>query len=118
MNGRPINTKDLHDVVMQRKEEYGRLADLIDSIVEEMVAETPTSDRTVQDFVDKCRECGRQKKGKWIDTREICSNARGQIVHEVICSECNGISYFRSMGNKYIGANFCPNCGSKNEVEK
>ncbi len=56
------------------------------------------------------------KKGKWIDTKEISTNRRGQIVHEVICSECNGISYFRSMGNKYIGANLCPNCGSRNEV--
>lgn len=58
MKGRTINTADLHDVVMQRKKEYGKLADLIDSTVEEMVAATPTSDRTVQDFVDKCRECG------------------------------------------------------------
>lgn len=57
------------------------------------------------------------KKGKWIDTTEISTNKRGQIVHEVICSECNGISYFRSMGNKYIGANLCPNCGSRNEVQ-
>ena len=56
------------------------------------------------------------KKGKWIDTTEISTNKRGQIVHEVICSECNGISYFRAMGDKYIGANFCPNCGSRNEV--
>ena len=118
MKGRTINTADLHDVVIQRKKEYGRLADLIDSTVEEMVAATPTRDRTVQDFVDKCRECGRQKTGKWIDTKEIFTNKRGQIVHEIICSECNGISYFRSMGNKYIGANLCPNCGSRNEVEE
>lgn len=62
MKGRTINTADLHDVVMQRKEEYGKLADLIDSIVEEMVAATPTTDRTVQDFVDKCRECGIQMR--------------------------------------------------------
>ena len=27
--------------------------------IEEMVAATPTTDRTVQDFVDKCRECGK-----------------------------------------------------------
>jgi hypothetical protein len=57
-----------------------------------------------------------RKKGKWIDTTEIGINTRGQILHEVICSKCNGISYFRSIGNKYIGANLCPNCGSRNEV--
>lgn len=58
-------------------------------------------------------------KGYWIDTREISTNRRGQIVHEVICSECSGIAYFRSMGNKYIGANLCPNCGADmREVEE
>lgn len=51
------------------------------------------------------------KKGKWIDTDVTLLNRQGYIVHEVICSECNGISYFRKMGNKYIGANLCPNCG-------
>ncbi len=59
-----------------------------------------------------------RETGKWIDTGEISTNRRGQIVHEVICSECNGISYFRSMGNKYIGANLCPNCGSRNCQER
>lgn len=73
---------------------------------------------TVTDFADKCRECGKQKKGKWIDTKEISINVRGQIVHEVICSKCDGISYFRSMGNKYIGANLCPNCGAEMESEE
>lgn len=58
------------------------------------------------------------KKGKWIDTTEISTNKRGQIVHEVICSECNGISYFRGMDGKYIGANFCPNCGAEMESEE
>jgi hypothetical protein len=58
-----------------------------------------------------------RKTGKWIDTGEISTNRRGQIIHEVICSKCNGISYFRSMGNKYISATLCPNCGSRNEVE-
>ena len=52
------------------------------------------------------------RKGHWIDTKENSTNTRGQIIHEVICSECNGIAYFRSIGNKYIGANICPNCGA------
>ena len=58
------------------------------------------------------------KKGKWIDTDVTLLNRQGDLVHEVICSECNGISYFRKMGNKYIGANYCPNCGAKLEVEE
>ena len=58
-------------------------------------------------------------KGHWIDTKENSTNTRGQIIHEVICSECNGIAYFRSIGNKYIGANICPNCGADmREVEE
>ena len=56
-----------------------------------------------------------RKKGKWIDTKEISTNRKGQIIHEVICSECNGISYFRGMDGKYIGANLCPNCGAEME---
>lgn len=59
------------------------------------------------------------RKGHWIDTKENSTNTRGQIIHEVICSECNGIAYFRSIGNKYIGANICPNCGADmQEVEE
>lgn len=41
---RYINVGDLHNVVMKRKAEYGRLATLIDNIVKEMVYETPTAD--------------------------------------------------------------------------
>lgn len=57
--GRTINTADLHNVVLQRKKEYGKLADVIDGAIEEMVAATPTTDRTNQDFIDRCRECGK-----------------------------------------------------------
>ena len=53
-------------------------------------------DRTVQDFVDKCRECGRIRKGHWI--REIDF---GNVSHYV-CSECN----------EEDGDNFCPNYGA------
>ena len=42
--GRLISTSDLHNIVMKRKTEYGRLATLIDNIVEEMVQETQTVD--------------------------------------------------------------------------
>ena len=59
MKGRTINTEDLHNVVLQRKTEYGNLADVIYGIIEKMVAATPTTDRTNQDFIDRCRECGK-----------------------------------------------------------
>ena len=68
---------------------------------------------SVEEVTDQTR-----KKGKWIDTKEISTNRKGQIVHEVICSECNGISYFRGMDDKYIGANLCPNCGAEMESEE
>ena len=59
------------------------------------------------------------KKGKWIETTDVTLlNRQGYFVYEVICSECNGISFFRKMGNKYIGANLCPNCGAKMEAKK
>lgn len=41
---RLISTGELHNVVMKRKREYGRLATLVDNIVEEMVGETLTAD--------------------------------------------------------------------------
>ena len=57
--GRTINTADLHNVVLQRKKDYGKLAGVIEGAIEEMVAATPTTDRTNQDFIDRCRECGK-----------------------------------------------------------
>lgn len=42
---RLINTRDLHNVVTKRKADYGKLATLIDNIVEGMVEETPTAIR-------------------------------------------------------------------------
>ena len=51
-------------------------------------------------------------RGRWIYTGVKFPNWEGQAVSEVICSECNGISYFRRAFDKYIGANICPNCGA------
>ena len=55
-------------------------------------------------------------RGHWIYTGVKFPNWEGQIVSEAICSECNGISYFRRAFDKYIGANICPNCGAEMEV--
>lgn len=51
-------------------------------------------------------------RGRWIYTGVKFPNWEGQIVSEAICSECNGISYFRRAFDKYIGANICHNCGA------
>ena len=51
-------------------------------------------DRTVQDFVDKCRECRRIRKGHWEDLHRCW-----------ICSECNQ--------ETHVEYKFCPNCGAE-----
>ena len=71
---------------------------------------------SLQDFVAELPPITQQPKmGRWINTKEISISVKGQILHEVVCSECSGISFFRAIGKKYIGANLCPNCGAKME---
>jgi len=59
---------------------------------------------TVTDFADKCRECGRLKKGKWI----IIDDCEKFIAK---CSECGQVEDSR-MISKYP---YC-HCGAKMEV--
>ncbi len=54
---RTINTADFYKIVSQRKKDYGELGDVIEGIVKEMVDATPKTERIVQDFTEKCREC-------------------------------------------------------------
>lgn len=56
---------------------------------------------TITDFADRCRECGKQKVGKWIDTGIGREEFYGEMF---VCSECNSMSYYE---------NYCPNCGAK-----
>lgn len=62
---------------------------------------TPKSE-TVTEFADRCRECGKMRKGHWIWNfdKGYCK-----------CSEC-GIG----MGHKEF--DYCPNCGAKMESEE
>ena len=84
----------------------------------QFIAQSVKSDVDMALIVDALKTLEQEpRKGRLIETKEISTNRRGQIVHEVICSECGGIAYFRSMGNKYIGANLCRNCGAKMEEE-
>ena len=61
---------------------------------------------TVTDFADKCRECGKMKKGKWIMTNDYITAAYGTIDY-VKCSCC---------GEECLEeGNYCPNCGAEME---
>ncbi len=58
-------------------------------------------DRVVQDFADKCRECGKQEKVQWIEIDETHSKCKG----------CGAI--FCITASNEWKVNFCPNCGKK-----
>ena len=62
-------------------------------------------DRTVQDFVDKCRECGRVRKGHWIRKED-------DMCWWDECSECGLKPLKGRFTNDDILSNFCPNCGA------
>ena len=66
-------------------------------------------DRTVQDFADKCRECGKQKKGKWIYHEKSVSTGFKDL-RECSCCHC----YFRW---EMPRNSYCPNCGAEMESE-
>lgn len=53
---RLISTDELHNVVMRKSNEYGKLAVEVDNIVEEMVKETPTVQAIRLDKIKKARE--------------------------------------------------------------
>lgn len=60
------------------------------------------------------------KHAYWIDCKEpIFMNSRGHMVHEVVCSECSGLAFFRreTYSGRYVGANICPNCGAAMKPE-
>ena len=74
---------------------------------------TPHDDnRVMRDALEELPSAQPQRiRGRWIYTGVKFPNWEGQVVSEAFCSECNGISYFRRAVDKWIGANFCPNCG-------
>ena len=67
-------------------------------------------DRTVQDFADKCRECGKQKKGKWIFHEKSVSTGFKDL-RECSCCHC----YFRW---EMPRNSYCQNCGAEMESEE
>lgn len=67
----------------------------------DIVLKMPPKDRSVQDFVDKCRECGKQKTGHWIDD-EFGSK----------CS-CCGIHTHLDKFDRPMKFKYCSMCGAK-----
>lgn len=58
---------------------------------------------TITDFADRCRECGKQKVGKWIGELwgYSCSQCKGCIDEDV----------------KHLKYRYCPKCGAEMEME-
>lgn len=66
---------------------------------------------TVTEFADRCRECGKQKTGHWI---EIAQYSDGN--HKIECSECKSHIFDRGHANSFNVKNkykYCPNCGAR-----
>lgn len=67
---------------------------------------------TVTEFADRCRECGKMRKGHWIDT-----GSESFEFHRVYkCSECGNteIEYPEGIRGHF---RYCPNCGARMESE-
>lgn len=55
-----------------------------------------------------------QTKGEWVATGRMFVELNGeQIVYEVLCDQCKGLSYFRKVTSVLFGAEYCPCCGVK-----
>lgn len=116
---RYINVGDLHNVVMKRKAEYGRLATLIDNIVEEMVKETPYADVVEKDKYDVLQS---ENEVLWSQLHQSCNrvyeldklngNIRDKIDKSIaeMREEYDNLTY---SGNKTLGASF----GIKKAIE-
>lgn len=104
----------IHGQVVAPKGTFDKIWEDADKAEQEQ--QTDIRDKRVNDELNRVKDELEQepKTGHWIETNGTILNHRNQILHEVICSECCGIAYFRSIGNEYIGANLCPNCGSFN----
>jgi len=66
---------------------------------------------TITDFADKCRECGKQKKGKWICVHHLENKI---TYYSWKCSECqHDFSSEEESKVDFDEYKYCPNCGAK-----
>lgn len=74
---------------------------------------TPTNTETVTEFADRCRECGKQKKGEWCKQND-------DYFDWYECSECGyGSEGEMQYSSEYdVRTKYCPNCGAEMESEK
>jgi len=96
-----VSRKDIQDYIAKYLSQYlyedvRQAVEAIDTYIGDMPSVTQKSE-TVTEFADRCRECGKMRKGHWIWNfdKGYCK-----------CSEC-GIG----MGHKEF--DYCPNCGAK-----
>ncbi len=58
------------------------------------------------------------KTGHWIETgNKGHIDVDSTILYQEMCDKCKGLSYFRKSFGKFVGAEYCPNCGAKMEAE-
>lgn len=78
--------------------------------IEQLPSVTPKG-VTITDFADKCRECGKQKKGKWIYVHHL----ENKITYDSWkCSECqHDFSSEEESTVDFDEYKYCPNCGAK-----
>jgi hypothetical protein len=88
-------------------------AEMIRQKIQELPPVTPTHIETVTEFADRCRECGKQKKGKWINKSHTSDCGIKFVASECTC--CGKKTFFDCDQLVY---NYCPNCGAEMEVEE
>ena len=71
---------------------------------------------TVTDFADRCRECGKMRKGHWI----LQPSNKEQGERDFIwwkCSKCGQVIYSETEKDRREYHAFCSRCGAKMESE-
>lgn len=107
--------KEVVDIINRQRFGINKISmGIIKEKLEALPSVTPTRIETVTEFADRCRECGKMKKGKWIFSKTIFD----KYGYTVECSSCHKkwktydeIRWKKE--NKY-----CSNCGDKKESEE
>jgi len=105
---KPIECDDAVSRILKRMWNYrGKHTTSIDKVAMEQIIrdELPPvmqKSESVTEFADRCRECGKMRKGHWI-----------HFAQSDDCSECGWST------GKYISpSKYCPNCGARMEREE